>query len=740
MAVTVEINGSDVSALVLAAGSAVDAIGITMRFGELWECTFPIVDDTGSTVPTMGHLVRVESGADQLFLGYIRKLDNSAATGTEGGHKTIVTAMSIASVVDRIRGTNDNWTSNPTVKAVATWIVTTYLSGYGITLDAGMATGPNVGNLNMTGWTVRAMLDHICLIADGWTWRIDPDGSGPGGELQVFEVGTITAASAWTKANFKAEGQVTWSRSREQYANRILLTYGPTAQVPKTWTVTGDGTTDRWPLDYTGAVQPDGTHLVCGLVADSALASSLPVGDVADPGSYYYYDVATNEIVRIFGDLPNGATATLSYQAQFPQSIAVEDAGLIASDGVWEEAFTRDDILDVDVATVEAEALLRKYSTTPQVVTVTSFERELPGTVVTLSFADRLVSGDFFINGVTSAGVYDGDMLWTYELASGTETFATWRATLKNAIGGGGSGIVRAGQTAGGATTVVRTIPRSDGRFPGEVVAYANVAGQASLRSGLLTGLSGGTGSGLQIGRGVSIDDGTWSMFAPMTGDPRIVWGLDVDVTTGKALALQRTDPATYLLLPALFENVAGGYGGYLGDPEGFTGLSYVNRAWAGLLTHYVQSTLGLFSYGRTVAEGEWQAYTPVWTATGTAPSLGNGLLTGRYSISGDTVRFEIMFVPGSTTTFGTGVWFFSLPVTGHADYGGSNRYPVSMPTRAIDNSTGSYRNAVSHFQTASTIFASVAADGAISQYGPTTPFTWAQDDRLMITGSYEGV
>jgi hypothetical protein len=62
------------------------------------------------------------------------------------------------------------------------------------------------------------------------------------------------------------------------------------------------------------------------------------------------------------------------------------------------------------------------------------------------------------------------------------------------------------------------------------------------------------------------------------------------------------------------------------------------------------------------------------------------------------------------------------------------------MPTRAIDNSTGSYRNAVSHFQTASTIFASVAADGAISQYGPTTPFTWAQDDRLMITGSYEGV
>jgi hypothetical protein len=59
-----------------------------------------------------------------------------------------------------------------------------------------------------------------------------------------------------------------------------------------------------------------------------------------------------------------------------------------------------------------------------------------------------------------------------------------------------------------------------------------------------------------------------------------------------------------------------------------------------------------------------WTAYTPTWQASGTAPSLGNGLLEGRYRYLDDrSVAVRIRLQPGSTTTFGTGNYMFRLPV-----------------------------------------------------------------------------
>ena len=58
-----------------------------------------------------------------------------------------------------------------------------------------------------------------------------------------------------------------------------------------------------------------------------------------------------------------------------------------------------------------------------------------------------------------------------------------------------------------------------------------------------------------------------------------------------------------------------------------------------------------------------WITYTPTWTSSGTAPVIGNGTLSGRYSISGNTVNLVINLIAGSTTTFGTGGQSFSLPI-----------------------------------------------------------------------------
>ncbi|MEU2062911.1 hypothetical protein [Streptomyces sp. NPDC013455] len=57
-----------------------------------------------------------------------------------------------------------------------------------------------------------------------------------------------------------------------------------------------------------------------------------------------------------------------------------------------------------------------------------------------------------------------------------------------------------------------------------------------------------------------------------------------------------------------------------------------------------------------------WTAYTPVWTASTTNPVLGNGTLTGRYMKFGRTVVCHINLTTGSTTTYGSGNYNWTLP------------------------------------------------------------------------------
>ena len=64
---------------------------------------------------------------------------------------------------------------------------------------------------------------------------------------------------------------------------------------------------------------------------------------------------------------------------------------------------------------------------------------------------------------------------------------------------------------------------------------------------------------------------------------------------------------------------------------------------------------------------GAWTSYTPIWTAVTTNPSLGNGTLNGRYVRSGRTITGYVNLVAGSTTTYGSGDYAFSIPVAASA-------------------------------------------------------------------------
>ena len=124
------------------------------------------------------------------------------------------------------------------------------------------------------------------------------------------------------------------------------------------------------------------------------------------------------------------------------------------------------------------------------------------------------------------------------------------------------------------------------------------------------------------------------------------------------------------------------------------------------------------------------QVYTPTWTATAN-PAIGNGNLSGQYVRRGLKCALNIQLVPGSTTTFGTGAWSFSLPYTA------SNRRQVgSAYILDADGVTIWTGTAVIASGEATTL--RVVSNGSTAAYtGHAVPHAWAQSDELVIDIDY---
>lgn len=121
-------------------------------------------------------------------------------------------------------------------------------------------------------------------------------------------------------------------------------------------------------------------------------------------------------------------------------------------------------------------------------------------------------------------------------------------------------------------------------------------------------------------------------------------------------------------------------------------------------------------------AGGVWKNYTPIWTAATTNPSIGNGTLAGRYTTIGKLAVVSIRMVAGSTTTFGSDEWRFSLPIVSQFPYG-------SFPVKVLDYGTAWY-DLTGKFASNSLVY--------IPPLRSTYPMTWAVNDFLELTVTYE--
>lgn len=117
------------------------------------------------------------------------------------------------------------------------------------------------------------------------------------------------------------------------------------------------------------------------------------------------------------------------------------------------------------------------------------------------------------------------------------------------------------------------------------------------------------------------------------------------------------------------------------------------------------------------------------WTASTTNPTIGNGTITARYVHVGKLVIYSGDITMGSTTTFGSGTYFVSVPVAA------LSIMPYTGSCLVYDSSVGTNRQpAVATLSTTSKL-AFYATTGLVTS---TVPFTWASGDVLRWLIAYE--
>jgi hypothetical protein len=138
--------------------------------------------------------------------------------------------------------------------------------------------------------------------------------------------------------------------------------------------------------------------------------------------------------------------------------------------------------------------------------------------------------------------------------------------------------------------------------------------------------------------------------------------------------------------------------------------------------------------YNRNVdLQAAWTNWKPSWTAVTSNPSLGNGTLVAAYKqvgYGGATVHVRMRLRAGSTTTFGSGLWSFTLP---------SALVPIAVQTLHgfAGSDTGIERHTVAAYITTSGLMDRISSAGGTG-LSNTSPFVWANGYQLIIGGTYQ--
>jgi len=129
--------------------------------------------------------------------------------------------------------------------------------------------------------------------------------------------------------------------------------------------------------------------------------------------------------------------------------------------------------------------------------------------------------------------------------------------------------------------------------------------------------------------------------------------------------------------------------------------------------------------------------YTPTWTSSGTAPAIGNAAVVGRYVQIDKVVHCYGRITFGSTSTFGTGVWSFALPVAASANAITAQLSGAAFLYDSSANAMGIALAAITSSLVMTTEYPATWL-GTLAQAGQLTPWTWATGDIVEWNTMYE--
>lgn len=126
-------------------------------------------------------------------------------------------------------------------------------------------------------------------------------------------------------------------------------------------------------------------------------------------------------------------------------------------------------------------------------------------------------------------------------------------------------------------------------------------------------------------------------------------------------------------------------------------------------------------------AFGAWTAYTPAWTSTGTAPAIGDGTISGRFTQLSKMGWANGIMTTAAASTYGTLLYRWSLPSGWSAAAAAGT--PVGF-ARIVDSSVTTRFIGVCTLISATTI--GVSTHAATADVGATVPMTWASGDSII--------
>lgn len=466
-------------------------------------CSLRVVSIDGSYRPALHDEIAVVEDGTTIFAGYVTEASESGVRpdGSGSAIDVAVVASDYTQLAAR-RCFVGTIASGTTLHDALSYIATTYLATYGVTLDATQAAGPTLAEHKWDEVTpINEVLDQLCADAGGATgpylWEVDYTkklraflpGQTPAG-------GAYTASFSVTTATTNMVGDITRAPSAADYANRVFVKWAQDGAHAYAYLIlignAGDGhTVTIGDVTYTWqtTLTVGAGHVLIGAsnraslmnlasaingTADGATASATPMHTVVWAGAPTWNDAVMTVIARAPGSQQNStAVATTGSGGWVGDAMAatttlvngtdptlagtpvqVDDAAEQAAHGLWERILEAPTVYDATAAEAAGTAWLAQVIAESDVVTYTTRNASIhPGMQQTVTVAARGLSGTWFVTDVEIRNQRSNLVERVVSLVKGASIGLSWQDVYRRWAGGAGTG------TASGAASVGTTPP-----------------------------------------------------------------------------------------------------------------------------------------------------------------------------------------------------------------------------------------------------------------------------------------